>query len=353
MRNKILIFATVISIILADLYVVFAGGDLSQSAFNWSFENSEGLKAGDDITVCADGLEGTHALVLTLYKDGRFVDLSLSEEKSVTLKLPNDFSEDNEWTCQAFAWDSLSTMKPLGKSLNKKIEVNADITDKFVDVNFLNAVRIFLGKNEGEAVYQSDVNNVTELNVTNKKIRSLAGIEYFTALKKLDCCDNYLAALNLSKNTELKELCCYFNDFQTLDFSENRKLELLDCSYNTDMTSLNVSQNKALKRLDCNYTGLTGLDISNNLNLTELICYGSDIEQLDLSNNTKLEVLNCYGNRLTSLVIPQNSKMIYLDCSYNLMNGTDAVKGWQDIGLILGETFEFYPQSTDIDVNNK
>lgn len=353
MRNKILIVATVISIMLTDLYMVFAGEHLSQNAFSWRCETLEGLKAGDNITVYADGLEDTHTLVLTLYKDSRFVDLSLSERKSATLKLPNNFSWDNEWTFQAFAWDSLSSMNPLGESLKVEIEADTDITNKFADTNFLNAVRNILGKSDGEAIYKSDVNHITELNVSEKEIHSLAGIEYFTALKKLDCCDNYLATLNLSKNTELKELCCYFNDFQTLDFSENRKLELLDCSYNPDLTLLNVSQNTTLKILYCHYTALTELNISNNLNLEELICYGSYIEQLDISNNTELKMLNCFGNKLTSLDIPRNSKMIYLDCSYNLISGIEDVKGWQDIGLILGETFEFYPQSMDVVISNK
>ena len=79
-----------------------------------------------------------------------------------------------------------------------------------------------------------------------KGIVDLTGIESFTALTKLNCYDNLLTSLDLSKNTALMELYCGGNKLTTLDFSKNTALTILKCSYNP-LTSLNISKN-AYKR---------------------------------------------------------------------------------------------------------
>ncbi len=365
MKNKILILTSIITIILTNLFVVFAEDNSSQNDFSWRYELTENLIAGDDITVFADGLEVPHSLILSLYQSGKLVDLSINDGESVTLTLPDNFSEENDWTLKAFVWDSLSSMIPLENSLEVRPVNNIDITDKFTDVNFLNSVRTIIGKNEEEKIYKSDVENITVLDIHDKDIQSLDGIEYFTALEKLDCSCNELNELNVSNSHRLREVYCYNNRFLSLDFSDTPELEILDCGYDTDILSLNISNNTALKVLACHYTSLTSLDISNAPYLTELYCYGSWLEQLDVSNNIKLQELECWGNRMTSLDVSNNTELTYLDCGYNRINtldvsnnikltkldcsgcqmlSVDDVSGWRENGLILGETFIFNPQ---------
>lgn len=84
-------------------------------------------------------------------------------------------------------------------------------------------------------------------------ISSLSGIEYFTGLEYLDCRDNQLKSLDLSKNTALVTL---------------------DCDYN-QLSSLNLSGCTSLRELHCLYNELPSLDISNNTALTSLNCYGN------------------------------------------------------------------------------
>lgn len=105
------------------------------------------------------------------------------------------------------------------------------IESAFTDANFLNAVREIIGKTNGEHIYASDVENIEELDVIEREIVSLEGIEYFTALKTLYCYDNHI---------------------ESLDLSGNVNLEYLDCSWNAELTSLNISNNSALEALECN-----------------------------------------------------------------------------------------------------
>ena len=67
-------------------------------------------------------------------------------------------------------------------------------------------------------------------------IRSLKGIEYFTALTELWCFDNQFTSLDVSKNTALKGLYCNSNQFTSLDVSKNSALEYLKCDPNVTVT---------------------------------------------------------------------------------------------------------------------
>lgn len=344
MKTKILILLIMLAMLFPNLSPVSAETALPQNNFNWRYEAAETLRPGEKITVFADGLEDMHTIILTLYKKDRPVDLSICAGTSATLTLPDNFSTESDWTAKAFVWDALSSMAPQGNSLEIRLGNDSDITDKFTDAAFLNAVRTILGKGTEEAIYKSDVEDITTLAVKNKDIYSLAGIEYFTELEQLDCSSNELTSLDVSENKKLKVLDCYANYFVSLDFSSNTELEILDVSYDMELIFLDISKNTALKVLECNYSSLQTLDISNNVNLVKLICYDCELDRLDISNNTKLQMLKCRKNHLATLDISKNAALTYLDCSYNKMTSIDNVTGWQNSDLILDKTLLFHPQ---------
>ena len=76
------------------------------------------------------------------------------------------------------------------------------------------------------------IKRITFLNVRNKGIKNLKGVEFFTNLEGLDCTNNQLTVLDMSKNTELKILACSYNQLTELDLSKNTRLESLYCSAN-------------------------------------------------------------------------------------------------------------------------
>lgn len=60
---------------------------------------------------------------------------------------------------------------------------------------------------------------MSEFNCSNLGITDLTGIEHFTELAALNCENNQLTALDVSKNTHLSEIYCGGNQLATLDLT--------------------------------------------------------------------------------------------------------------------------------------
>lgn len=153
----------------------------------------------------------------------------------------------------------------------------------FPDANFRNYL---LSLYPDGYLTQYDIANMTSLNVSNKGISNMKGIEYFTALKELRCWANSFTSLNLNSNTELT---------------------YLDCAPNSSLTSLNVSNCSKLQTVYCYSTALTGLTITGKSNLTRLDCH----------NCTSLKYIYCYNDNLTTLNVTGCTALERLDCYYN------------------------------------
>ena len=236
-----------------------------------------------------------------------------------------------------------------------KLLLNAE---NFPDANFRKALASILGISEGDEITDAMIQQTTKLDVSEKSIADLTGIEHFTALKELYCNDNQLTSLDVPKNTALTRLLCSSNRLTSLDVSKNTKLTDLSCDYNqltsldvskntaltslycggnqltsldvskntaleylscsnNQLTSLDVSQNTALKTLYCNYNQLTLLDVSKNIVLTKLYCFSNKLALLDVSNNVSLTHLNCQNNQLTKLDVSKNTALIWFYCTTN------------------------------------
>jgi len=149
-------------------------------------------------------------------------------------------------------------------------------------------------------VLTNDINTITYLDVNDKNIEDLTGIEGFTSLITLFCWNNNLSFLDVTNNILLEELFCDNNNFTTpLDLSSNINLRLLTCAV-ANLSSLDVSNNLLLEILFCGneidilpFNIITELDLSNNINLRFLSVYDLfTLESLDLSNNPNLEGLD-------------------------------------------------------------
>ena len=162
----------------------------------------------------------------------------------------------------------------------------------------------------------TEINNKTSLDVSGKEFASLKGIEVFTKLTSLNCSNNQLTAIDLSKNTALITLNISKNQLSSLDLSQNTALSTLDCSDNL-LTSLDLSQNTALTTLACNNNKLSSLDLSQNTALSTLDCSDNLLTTLDLSQNTAVNRVTCSNNSLTALDLSKNTTLSSLICYKN------------------------------------
>ena len=145
----------------------------------------------------------------------------------------------------------------------------------FPDANFRSYVKNEFDTDKNDKLSSAEIATVKKIEANNKGIKSLKGVGFFTALETLNCWDNELTGLDLSKNTALKELQCSNSKLQSLDLSQNTNLTYLYCGRNP-LTTLDLSKNAKLKVLNCSGFG------NKHMELTEL----------DLSQNTALESLD-------------------------------------------------------------
>ncbi|MBR5686892.1 MAG: ribosomal protein L7/L12 [Prevotella sp.] len=167
----------------------------------------------------------------------------------------------------------------------------------FPDATFRAYVKANCQSDGDDILTDEEIAAVTKIDVHNKGITSLKGVERFTALKELYCYTNKITALDVTKNTQLTRLACNSNKLKTLDLTKNTKLENLNCSSN-QLPSLNVTKNTKLWRLVCSSNKLTTLNVSKNTLLTEFKCNENQLTTLTVTNNKKLTTLECCNNQI-------------------------------------------------------
>ncbi|MEQ8303498.1 MAG: T9SS type A sorting domain-containing protein [Cyclobacteriaceae bacterium] len=147
------------------------------------------------------------------------------------------------------------------------------------------------------------------LNVPNKGINDLTGVEYFANITQLTALGNNLTSVDVSALIALTNLGLSNNNITSLDISHNTSLKLLFLE-NNDLTSLDLSSNDELLNLQINGNQLTSLDLSNNSLLQQVSAYNNDITTVNLTGLTKVTNLNLTNNQLTSIDL---SDMVKLD----------------------------------------
>lgn len=134
---------------------------------------------------------------------------------------------------------------------------DVEINEKnFPDPNFRNWI---LSQPFGKDGVLSDkeIADITEMNVSNKNIHDLKGIEYFTALESLNLDKNQVKYIDVLKNKELVYLRVEWNQLTSLDVSKNEAMRFLMCGGNS-LTELNTSGCTALERIRCWHNQFNG-----------------------------------------------------------------------------------------------
>ena len=113
-------------------------------------------------------------------------------------------------------------------------------------------------------VLTSNIDRVDFLDVNDRGIHDLTGIEGFSSLSFLRCYDNELTYLDVSKNLVLARLYCYRNSLLGLDLSQNTSLVIVLCQGN-DLTILNVNNgnNSMIQKIDSRFNDLQFIQVDS------------------------------------------------------------------------------------------
>jgi len=188
------------------------------------------------------------------------------------------------------------------------------------------------------------INGVLSLNIQNKNISDLTGIEDFTALETLLCNTNQLNSLNISNNLSLITLACYDNLLINLDLSANTLLETIICN-NNQLNSLDLTNNPALTNVNCNTNTLTSLDIKNgnNANITNqffnatnnpnLTCINVDNEAYSNANWLNKDVQTVYSTDCSTLGLNDVKQAIHLTLYPNPATDVLYIKTSQNVQI--------------------
>ena len=192
------------------------------------------------------------------------------------------------------------------------------------DANFEQAL-INLGYDVGPPdgiVPTANINTITELDVSLLNIADLSGIEDFTALEILECSENNLTQLDVSKNSNLQQLFCSFNAIESLDLTQNAELRIIWCNFNR-ISALDLSNNSRLLSLICSNNLLTNIDVSKNIFLNTFFCIGNQLTNIDVTSNSELRIFHCGNNNINTLNVSLNPFLIDLNFEYNNLNTID------------------------------
>lgn len=207
----------------------------------------------------------------------------------------------------------------------------------FPDANFRNFVITKVAGGSDGKFTNAELAKITSMGANNLGINDVTGIEHFTSLKRLGLYNNNIKKLDLSANKNLTYLDCHDNQLTDLDVSKhtmldtlsiaNNKISSIDITNNTRLLrflandnpiqSIDISKNTKLKTLFLCNNNLSEINLENNVELKQLSIYYNSIRELDLSKLTKLEVVEIQGNLLTKLDLSNTSSVTRLWCHRN------------------------------------
>ena len=153
------------------------------------------------------------------------------------------------------------------------------------------------------------VTTTTYLDISNKNIADLNGIQYFKSLGTLKCQHNNLTGISLLNNS-LNYLDCSYNSINNIS-SLPDSLNYLDCS-NNSLVNLPTLDNN-LQTLKCEENQLSALPTLPNA-LVYVLCWNNQLTNLPPLKN--LNTLECGYNNLSYLPTLPNT-LIFLNCEHN------------------------------------
>lgn len=230
--------------------------------------------------------------------------------------------------------------------LSDSLRIYQKIKEKIINIpdpNFKQYLIQHWDSNRDGEISISEIKDVETLACSGKEIKSLEGIQYFENLTVLECSNNELTHLDVSKNIKLESLTYLSNPLEVLNLGDvnpkkyyyqqafgvpglskfqsypsipstiyngyvtsqslkiiSTKIKRLYIKFQSSLQNLDISECTALETLEVTCSGLITLDASSCPSLKKLDCDINQLETLYL-NNPYLISLHCSANQLVNI----------------------------------------------------
>lgn len=188
------------------------------------------------------------------------------------------------------------------------------------DANFksalLNHVPVINTNGDGEIQLSEALAYVDGIDVADKNIVNLTGIESFVNMSSLNCSKNRLSSLAINNFPGLLSLNCGSNNISLLSLTGIPLLETLLCNGNR-LTTLHLLEFALLKNLNCYNNSLTSLSLNPSAPIELFACENNRLTSLPSINLAYLTSFDCVNNLLTSLSIGDAPNLKVLSCAQN------------------------------------
>lgn len=146
------------------------------------------------------------------------------------------------------------------------------------------------------SVLTENISGLMFLDVFNKNIQDMTGIEDFEALVNFECSSNDLDTLDVSFNQNLLFLTCANNNLTSLIMPEASPVFRELFANDNNLTHLEIT----------NYAGVAWISATNN-QLTSVDLSGSNVEFVTSFENNLLSEINLEGAVIEYLVLSNNN----------------------------------------------
>ncbi|MBK8442582.1 MAG: hypothetical protein IPL35_03820 [Sphingobacteriales bacterium] len=187
--------------------------------------------------------------------------------------------------------------------------------------------------NNDDEIQVAEAEAVGTLDLNNKSISDLTGIEVFVNLEFFRCSQNNISVLDVSNLIHLKNLYCNQNSLAKLNVQNLKDLSMLDYS-NNFIDSLDVHELKNLYGVVCFNNQLTYLNVSGSTKIAGLDSYQNLLTSLNVDDLISLKYFDCNGNKLTYLDVSKCKALYSFACGNNLLEILILKNGSNNFGTV-------------------
>lgn len=157
-------------------------------------------------------------------------------------------------------------------------------------------------RNADGAMSQTELEDITEIVLSDIYLESLNGLESLVNLKSLSMGNNWLKTIDLSANKKLE----FFSGGRDTHWEQliidNPELFYLYLIEADNLKTIDLTHCPKLSNFDCYGVKLEAIDFSHNEKLYALFIHNTNLKELDLSSNWNLKHLGSHDNPLLETI---------------------------------------------------